>query len=123
MSETVEYLIAIWYNNRPSYYHTKHWKTLRKIVLKRDKYKCVLCSFANNLQIHHRVYEPGQEQLSDLYTLCDTCHELFSFSNIQRRIETNTNYSLTLIENMWPIILTEDGFYRKGPYADIIGAA
>ena len=123
MSETFEYLIAIWSNNRNDYYHTKHWKILRNKVLKRDKHKCVLCASQNNLQIHHRIYEIGQEQLSDLHTLCDKCHKLFSFSDIQKRIEINVQHTPILIKNMWPIILCEDGFYRKGPCADIIGAA
>ena len=123
MSESLDYLIAIWSTNRLAYYQTEYWKSLRKKILKRDKYKCVLCASVNNLQIHHRVYEPGQEQLSDLHTLCDTCHELFSFSDIQKRINSNIQNKPILVGNMWPVILTDDGFYRKGPYADIIGAA
>ena len=123
MSETLEYLMAVWSNNRDDYYYTEHWKTLRNKILKRDKYKCVLCASQNNLHIHHRIYEPGQEQISDLHTLCAKCHKLFSFSDIQKRVEINTQHAPILIKNMWPVILTEDGFYRKGPYADIVGAA
>ena len=53
------------------------WKLKRREVLERDEYKCVECGKTSKLQVHHKTYARlGDEKLSDLETLCPSCHEL-----------------------------------------------
>ncbi len=57
------------------------WQKLREQTLKRDGYRCRVCNKGKKavLQVHHRTYERfgGNEELDDLTTLCEGCHELF----------------------------------------------
>lgn len=61
-----------------SFLKSKYWKRVRVIVLKRDKFSCAICKSSKNLEAHHDTYKNhGQEHknLSDLITLCHSCHE------------------------------------------------
>lgn len=65
------------------YTHPK-WIEKRKIILKRDKLKCVSCGVGAGagiqLNVHHLLYERGHEvwDVPDWYliTLCRLCHRL-----------------------------------------------
>lgn len=60
------------------YLKTDEWQAKRRVVLKRDDYRCVACNSKVKLQVHHRKYDPrGTEKLIDLYTLCAGCHHMF----------------------------------------------
>lgn len=52
---------------------------IRKIVYKRDGYRCALCDYTRHLQIHH-VVPRGQGGPADkpmnMITLCSDCHAL-----------------------------------------------
>lgn len=65
--------------NYKEYIKSEEWKNKRKEVLKRDKFKCRLCSAKGseyNLHVHHNSYNNlGNEPLEDLITLCKSCHE------------------------------------------------
>ena len=51
------------------------WKKKRKLVLKRDKGKCVHCG-KKATQVHHKVYvEWGREKLKTLESVCAKCHQ------------------------------------------------
>lgn len=57
------------------YMQSNKWHNIRSIVLSRDNYACKVCSSVDSLEIHHMSYEHlGDEQLSDLVTLCRKCH-------------------------------------------------
>ena len=57
------------------YLKTKHWRKLRKQVLKRDERRCTICGSYEDLNVHHYTYERlGHEKLDDLVTLCRWCH-------------------------------------------------
>ena len=61
------------------YLKSAAWRRVRKIVFKRDDYKCQRCkckaSEGNWLECHHTTYENlGFEVLEDLLTLCRKCH-------------------------------------------------
>ena len=65
-------------NQKLQYFKTPQWNTIRKQVLKRDNYKCVLCSnripYAI-LDVHHITYDKlFNEPLDHLITLCQKCH-------------------------------------------------
>ena len=50
------------------------WGRLRVEVLARDKYRCTICSRAGRLEVHHVDHDPTNDDLSNLTTLCRSCH-------------------------------------------------
>lgn len=61
-----------------TYLKSRKWDTIRRKVLKRDEYRCQLnYSHTGPLHVHHKTYERiGKERLSDLITLCESCHKM-----------------------------------------------
>ena len=58
------------------YLQSDIWKIRRDNVLARDRYECQMCGRTNRLHVHHIVYKNlGNEPLSDLVTLCSSCHK------------------------------------------------
>lgn len=58
------------------YLKTSAWQEMRQKVFRRDGFVCVACGESKNLNVHHITYERlGAEELSDLVTLCQRCHE------------------------------------------------
>jgi 5-methylcytosine-specific restriction endonuclease McrA len=55
------------------------WAFKRAGALARDGYRCRLCnSKVAPLHVHHRTYDRfGHEDLNDLTTLCEKCHNAF----------------------------------------------
>jgi hypothetical protein len=56
---------------------SKYWQRIKKIILKRDNYKCTVCGADKNLQIHHSTYKyhlAEHKHLNTLLTLCEKCH-------------------------------------------------
>lgn len=61
-----------------------NWKSKRKEIIERDKYKCVICGSGEGLQVHHRQYHfikalqkfkvPWDYAGHLLITLCTSCH-------------------------------------------------
>ena len=53
------------------------WRALRTKRLKLDNYHCRKCNAQESLHVHHRTYIRfgGDELLSDLVTLCESCHD------------------------------------------------
>ena len=52
------------------------FEALSMQVFKRDGFQCQKCKTAKNLVVHHINYERlGHEKLSDLVTLCKSCHK------------------------------------------------
>lgn len=59
-----------------AYLASPAWKALRRRVMERDRWRCVLCGSKKNLQVHHDRYDGlGREELRDLKTVCTACHE------------------------------------------------
>jgi len=55
------------------------WDIIRKKRLKIDGYTCQKCGRKgrqyNKIVVHHKTYERwGEEEMSDLVTLCESCH-------------------------------------------------
>ena len=73
------YLIYI-ENRDTKYFYMQYllsntWRNKRELVLIRDNYTCQKCSSNNKLAVHHKTYKNRyNEKLSDLITLCNTCH-------------------------------------------------
>ena len=58
------------------YYESLHWSQAKARRLEFDDWKCVLCRNRSELQCHHICYNLFSENLSDLMTVCASCHEL-----------------------------------------------
>lgn len=57
------------------YLNSPEWKAIREPALERDNYACSICGSKSNLHVHHLHYDNiGEEALSDLVTLCKSCH-------------------------------------------------
>lgn len=66
------------------------WRKKREEVLLRDDYRCRFCNSSLRLRVHHRVYPKhfGKEPLSDLITICESCHKLFhKYTGVCQKIE------------------------------------
>lgn len=65
------------YDKYKEYLESKAWSELRNARLKLDDYCCQNCGNPNNLEVHHLKYPDvlGTEPLSDLITLCHSCHK------------------------------------------------
>ena len=70
------------------YLKSQEWRALRKVVLKRDNYKCVDCNIKGiskwnpngpKLQVHHLHYD-GIETMTftpdQLVSVCPACHDI-----------------------------------------------
>ena len=59
------------------YLRSKHWRETSRQRMKLDNWTCQLClTRGGKLNVHHKTYERrGYEKMSDLITLCETCHE------------------------------------------------
>ena len=61
-----------------NYLKTKEWYKIRNLSLKYSEYKCCRCGDSENLQTHHLNYNNlGNEEISDLITVCNSCHKKF----------------------------------------------
>jgi hypothetical protein len=78
-----------------TYLKSDKWKKIRNAVVARDGNKCTKCSSTDNLHVHHLTYDRvGEEELTDLITLCKDCHEATHetvFSNSHKKIKSGFN--------------------------------
>jgi hypothetical protein len=79
------------------YLKTSEWAQKRDQALERDGHRCRACNSNEMLHVHHRTYERrGNEDLNDLTTLCQSCHEHFhkkmSQDEIMKRTYTELIY-------------------------------
>lgn len=59
-----------------AYLRSPEWQERRQVALARAGHRCQLCYSAKRLEVHHRTYERiGNEDLTDLITLCRACHQ------------------------------------------------
>lgn len=65
-----------WKARYKRYLNSPKWRALREAVLERDNHKCRFCPSRKNLEVHHLTYEHiFNEQLEELVTTCEACHE------------------------------------------------
>ena len=58
------------------------WQKKRLLIMKRDKFKCLLCGDKKTtLNVHHLKYtgNPWEAENENLQTLCQECHGIISF--------------------------------------------
>ncbi|MGN1383338.1 MAG: HNH endonuclease [Eubacterium sp.] len=63
------------------------WQERRERVLKRDRYKCVMCGSATNLNVHHTTYPHDYENDTDdnCITVCLKCHRKLHKEDLKRK--------------------------------------
>ena len=63
------------------YLETEYWNITKKFRMEVDGYRCAICGSGIDIDVYHNTYERlGNERLSDVVTLCKTCHsELCEF--------------------------------------------
>jgi len=62
---------------------SRYWDEVRKIILIRDKNKCLICGAKYNLHVHHSSYpKRGTEHknLDCLMSLCACCHKEYHYN-------------------------------------------
>ena len=68
-----------YYEGYALYLKSPEWYTLRKDVIKRDKYRCVDCGAMGKLQVHHLHYD-GVETMTftadQCISVCHDCHDI-----------------------------------------------
>lgn len=57
------------------YLQTTHWKQKARERKEFDGWRCVQCRSTENLETHHWRYSLFNEQLDELTTLCERCHD------------------------------------------------
>lgn len=68
----------------PAFYTGAEWRTIRDKILERDEHKCQSCGFSGKgLHIHHVELkrDGGNEDESNLITLCNSCHMKLHWAN------------------------------------------
>lgn len=73
------------------------WELVRDSVLKRDKYTCYRCDKtleAIKLSVHHVVprSKGGSNELNNLITLCNPCHDLVEMNEYKSLAEIIGSY-------------------------------
>lgn len=66
-----------WHRHSRNIIGTERWKRVRREVMKRDGFKCVLCGAAGRLECDHikPVRKGGAEyDMDNLQMLCKECH-------------------------------------------------
>lgn len=77
----------MWIDGKDRYYGP-NWDQQRQACLERDEYSCQSCNSEDDLHVHHitplRVYEEYEDanKLSNLVTLCSSCHMTYEGSHI-----------------------------------------
>jgi 5-methylcytosine-specific restriction endonuclease McrA len=75
--------------NYEKYILSKQWRAIRRLVLRRDGYKCIKCGGNNNtLHVHHKTYQhlgDESDHLEDLETLCVICHKKLHSKNRDKK--------------------------------------
>ena len=62
--------------DKKEYLQSSEWHRKRQERLIVDDFNCQLCSYTNNLQVHHKTYKNifNEDVEHDLVTLCSDCH-------------------------------------------------
>lgn len=72
--------------NYRKYLKSRQWQEKRTVRIMLDGKVCQECGSAINLQVHHLTYDNiPNEDLSDLITLCKTCHTKLHAVDIKRK--------------------------------------
>jgi hypothetical protein len=71
---------AVRFFEYPLFLKSPYWQKVRELVKGRARYRCELCAWRTDLEVHHKTYQHhGSEHyhLHDLICLCRECHAKF----------------------------------------------
>lgn len=78
----------------PKYLETPHWRYFRELALEHFNNQCLLCNTTENINVHHKDYARlGREKLSDVVTLCQSCHGLWHKVLDEQKSRSHSNTS------------------------------
>ena len=66
------------------------WDEIRRLVYKRDKYKCQECGKHGKMNAHHIDYDRENNDLSNLISLCTSCHAKTNYKRLDWIIYFNS---------------------------------
>lgn len=85
----IEIVPPEYYAHYSVYLKSQEWRDLRKMVLKRDKYRCIdckvkayhkdFCPLGDKLQVHHLHYDGIDTMtftMDQLVSVCNRCHDI-----------------------------------------------
>jgi 5-methylcytosine-specific restriction endonuclease McrA len=68
-------LISEWKQYHEFYLKSDQWQKIKQKRLHLDKNTCQMCNTKKNLHVHHLTYQnAGAENIADLLTVCNSCH-------------------------------------------------
>lgn len=93
-------------------YDDPKWKECRRIVLRRDNYKCKKCGGRRKLQVHHIVRWADSPSLrydiNNCITLCRSCHQKIwgkeKHYQLQCRLLLNKKLAGEVLQRIWKIM-------------------
>ena len=99
------------------------WYKLREKCFKRDKYTCQRCEKVNGqgrgLSAHHITprSEGGMDDIHNLITLCDSCHDYVEVNNLRSKVDIIGSYEENSVVGLSKPTLdtNEEGYHFKRP--------
>lgn len=108
-------------------FNTVEWRMLRDYVIKRDHFRCLRCDkkfSARWLSVHHLIprSEGGEDNLENLVTLCNKCHDIVEIEGYKTRAGIIGSYIGDEIHDKHkPVIDREETFIRPEWHAWVYG--
>lgn len=101
---------------------TDEWLKAKAACLKRDKYTCQRCEKRNaqgrGMTAHHITprSEEGTNDLYNLITLCDPCHDYVEIHNLRTKADIIGSYEVQVdLRSEVTKELTDEGYHFKRP--------
>ena len=86
------------YKKKVKKHNQDEWQKLKASCLKRDRYTCQRCEKVNaqgrGLTAHHIIprSEDGADEIHNLITLCDPCHDFVEINNLRSHADIIGSY-------------------------------
>ena len=104
-------------------FNTEEWKQFRQECLKRDQYTCQRCEKKNSqgrgLTVHHIMprIEGGSNDLGNLMTLCNSCHDFVEINGLRTHAEIVGSYEDGAVVGMPEPTkeVNDEGYHFKRP--------
>jgi hypothetical protein len=106
----------------------KNWHEIRRAVLERDNYRCFRCEIYDRrmLSVHHLLprSEGGGENMENLVSLCNECHNFVEVNNLRTRADIEGSYDAPVeIEEKKEIHHHKESFDRPNWHKWVYGGA
>jgi hypothetical protein len=112
--------------NYKEYIQSKEWEKTRKTVLQWQQNKCGVCGSAENLHVHHILYDNfGAEKYGDCIGLCLRCHAFVHPSGLifQQWLKLEQGMTLRVLERVLGanaigsiLLVVLDKYFKRYPF-------